>query len=66
MKMNIGSMDKIIRILVGIFFVSMFFWVDSSLKYVGVVGLVLLVTSFVGFCPLYSFLGINTCKTKSR
>jgi len=66
MKMNIGSIDKIIRILVGIFLVSMFFWVDSGLKYVGVMGLVLLVTSFIGFCPLYSFLGINTCKTKSR
>jgi len=66
MKMNIGSMDKTIRILAGIFLVSMFFWVDSGLKYVSLIGLVLLVTSFVGFCPLYSFLGINTCKTKSK
>ncbi len=65
MKTNMGSMDKTIRILLGAFLVSMFFWVDSSLKYFGILGLVFLVTSFVGFCPFYSLFGINTCKKKS-
>ncbi len=66
MKTNIGSFDKTVRIVAGLILVSMFYWVDGSLKYFGIVGLVLLITSFVGFCPLYSFLGINTCKTKSK
>ncbi len=64
MKINVGSLDKTIRIILGIFLVSMFFWVDGGLKYLGVVGLVFLVTAFVGFCPAYTLFGINTCKSK--
>jgi len=67
MKKNMGSTDKIIRIIVAI--------VAVILYYTGVVtgtwGIVLLVvaaifllTSFVSFCPLYILFG-NTCKRKS-
>ncbi len=63
MKINVGSLDKTIRIILGVFLVSMFFWVDSGFKYLGVAGLVLLITAFVGFCPAYTLFGINTCKT---
>lgn len=64
MKVNVGSLDKTVRVLLGAFLVSMFFWVDGGLKYLGVLGLVFLITAFVGFCPLYTIFGINTKKKK--
>lgn len=65
MKKNMGSTDKIIRLIVAIVFAVLYFTGTVS----GVVGIVLLVlaavftlTSFISFCPLYLPFGINTCK----
>lgn len=64
MKKNVGSVDKVIRVILGLVLLSMFFWVEGSLKWVGLVGLVPLLTAFVSFCPLYTLFGINTNKSK--
>jgi hypothetical protein len=67
MKKNMGSTDKIIRILIAIVIAVMYFTGTIS----GALGLVLLIfggiflaTSFISFCPLYLPFGISTCKTK--
>ena len=68
MKKNMGSADRIIRILLAIIFAGLYFtWTVT-----GVAGIVLLVlagvfllTSLVGFCPLYAPFGLSTCKTKT-
>jgi hypothetical protein len=64
MKKNMGNIDKIIRILVAIVIAGLFFTNVIS----GTLGIVLLVlagvfvlTSLIGFCPLYPLVGINTC-----
>lgn len=64
MKKNMGSIDKIIRILVAIVIAVLFFTNVIS----GTLGIVLLVlagvfvlTSLISFCPLYTLVGINTC-----
>lgn len=66
MKKNMGSADKIIRIILAIIFVGLFF----SGTVTGTWGIVLLVlagifvlTSLVSFCPLYFPFGLSTCKT---
>lgn len=63
-----GSPDRIIRILAAIVFALLYFTGTVT----GTWGIVLLVlggvfvlTSFVGFCPLYAIFGMNTCHTKS-
>lgn len=67
MKKNMGSGDRIARLLIAI--------VVGILYYTGIIqgilGLVLLVlaavfvlTSFISFCPLYLPFGINTCRKK--
>ncbi len=68
MKKNMGSPDRIIRILAAIVFAVLYFTGTVT----GTWGIVLLVlggvfvlTSFVGFCPLYSLVGMNTCPAKS-
>ncbi|WGH75472.1 DUF2892 domain-containing protein [Tenacibaculum tangerinum] len=67
MKKNMGSTDKIIRLIIAAVIVILYFTGTIS----GILGTVLLIlagvfvlTSLVGFCPLYSPFGINTCSVK--
>lgn len=60
---NEGSLDRIVRVLVGLAGISLVFVGPKSLW--GLVGLVPLLTGLVGTCPLYSILGINTCGMKT-
>ena len=63
MKLNIGSMDRIARVVVGLGLMAL-----AATGVVGVwgwIGVVPVVTGAVGFCPAYTLLGINTCKTTS-
>lgn len=67
MKKNMGGADRIIRIIVAAV-IGILFWqgiIAGTLGYVLLaVAIVFLLTSFVSFCPLYSLVGLNTCKTK--
>lgn len=65
MKKNMGTIDKVIRILVAVVFAILFF----TNVITGTLGIILLVlavvfvfTSLISFCPLYLLLGINTGK----
>ena len=59
MKRNVGSMDRILRILVGIGMVGAGVFFQS---WWGLIGLVPLTTAFVRWCPAYTFLGLNSCR----
>jgi hypothetical protein len=67
MKKNMGSIDKIVRIVLALVIVILYFTNVVS----GVLGIILLVvagifvlTSLISFCPLYLPFGISTCKKK--
>ncbi|WP_315043467.1 DUF2892 domain-containing protein [Faucicola mancuniensis] len=62
MKHNVGSIDKTMRIVVGLAIIGAGFYFGS---WWGAVGLVPLLTGLTGFCALYSLFGINTCRIKS-
>lgn len=62
MKKNVGSTDKILRIVVGLGLLSLLFVLEAPMKYLGLIGLVPLATSLMGWCPLYTLIGVNTCK----
>lgn len=64
MKTNVGSTDKIIRIVIGLALLSLLFVLQGGIRFVGLIGIVPLLTAFVGFCPLYTVLGMNTCGVK--
>lgn len=64
MKKNIGSTDMIIRLVLGLFIVSLIFWGPKTLW--GLIGLVPIITGLIGYCPLYPLLGINTCRVKQK
>jgi hypothetical protein len=62
-KNNEGTLDRVLRVIVGIGLLALVF-VGPQTAW-GWIGLVPLVTGLVGICPLYSILGINTCPMKS-
>jgi len=62
MKHNVGSVERMIRIILGLVILSLVFWGPHSLW--GLLGLVPLVTGLIGWCPPYAMLGISTCKHK--
>ncbi len=59
MKKNIGSADKVIRIILGLVIIILGFMYQS---WWGAIGLVPLLTAFVGVCPAYLPFGISTNK----
>jgi len=61
MKVNIGSADKVLRIVIGLVLLSLVFLLKGNARWFGLIGLVPLVTAFTGFCPLYTLLGMSTC-----
>jgi hypothetical protein len=60
MTANVGRIDRILRIVVGIVLIALYFVLEGPVRYVGIIGLVALGTGLVSFCPLYSLLGVNT------
>jgi len=61
---NMGNIDRIIRLVVGAGLFSLLFVVNNNWKYLGILGIILLLTSAVGICPLYMPFKINTQKKK--
>lgn len=53
---NVGAIDRTIRIILGIGILSLVFWGPHTLW--GFVGLILIGTGFIRFCPIYRALGI--------
>lgn len=67
MKKNMGSTDKIIRILIAIVIGGLYYTgtISGILALVlGVFAVIFVLTSLISFCPLYLPLGISTCKKK--
>ena len=67
MKKNMGGLDKVIRVVLAIVAGLLVYFevVEGPLAYIllTIIG-VFVITSLVGFCPLYGIFGINSCKTK--
>ncbi len=62
-KTNEGTIDRVLRVIVGLALIAIVFVGPKTP--LGWIGLVPLLTGLAGTCPLYSLLGISTCKLKS-
>lgn len=62
MSCNTGNIDRALRIIVGLALIALA--VTNTVGVWGWIGVVPLLTGIFGFCPVYSMLGLNTCKTK--
>ena len=64
MARNIGSFDRILRIIVGVVLIAYAIplgFPHTGWNWTGWIGVVPLLTALVGSCPLYSMLGVSTC-----
>ncbi len=62
MKTNVGGIDRMLRIVLGLVLIGL--TLAGTIGVWGWLGVVLLATGFISFCPLYPLLGINTCAKK--
>ena len=63
---NEGTLDRALRVAVGVALLVWFF-VDQGQgfwHYAKLIGIVPIVTGLVGWCPLYTVLGVSTCPMK--
>jgi len=67
---NVGTADRIVRIVLGIalfvlpLVMETAIWATPLARWVTIaVGVVLIATALVRFCPLYRLVGTNTCRT---
>lgn len=67
MKKNIGTTDRIVRIVLALVFIALYFTGNIT----GLIGIALMIlsvvfvaTGFMSFCPLYAIFGLNSCPAK--
>ena len=61
MSTNVGGLDRILRIIVGLALIAYAFYGAQPIAYIGVVPLI---TGLIGICPIYSIFKISTCKKR--
>jgi len=67
MKKNMGSIDRIVRVIIAAILIvlSLAGVVSGTLSYILLAASgIFLLTSLIGFCPLYTICGLNSCKIK--
>ena len=63
MEKNVGGIDRVVRVIVGLGLLSLIFVLEGASRWWGLIGLVPLATAAMGWCPAYLPFGIKTCKT---
>lgn len=63
-KLNLGAIDRVLRVLVGAALIALVF-IGPQTPF-GWLGLVPLLTGAIGFCPAYCPLGLSTCRVPKR
>ncbi|MBK7939049.1 MAG: DUF2892 domain-containing protein [Lewinellaceae bacterium] len=69
MKKNMGSTDKVIRIILAVVFAALYFTgtVTGLVAYILLAfGAIFVLTSLISFCPIYALVGLSTCPVPER
>lgn len=62
MKFNVGTVDRALRVIVGLVLIGLA--ATGTVGWWGWLGVIPLATGLFRFCPAYGLLGINTCPLK--
>jgi hypothetical protein len=62
MKRNVGKIDRIIRVLIGLVLIGLGFYFNS---WWGAIGLIPLLTAAIGWCPLYAPFNLSSYSTEN-
>jgi len=60
MKKNVGVAERWVRVIVGLVVLSLIVILQGGIRWIGLIGLIPLITGILGFCPLYALLHIST------
>lgn len=66
MQKNVGSIDRTIRIIIGLALLSLLVLRQDNSRWFGLIGLVPLLTAYLSWCPLYTPFGIKTCPAEKK
>jgi len=66
MTRNIGTLDRILRLILGVLVLGLFGALTPPWKYLTLLGLIPVGTALTGNCPLYTVLGFDTRGRKNR
>jgi hypothetical protein len=66
MKANVGSIDRVLRVLVGIGLLALVFVLEGDARWFGLIGILPLATALFRFCPVYGLLGLSTCPLERK
>lgn len=64
MKKNIGTLDRISRLILGLGLIGFALIAEGSVSKFGWIGIIPLMTAIIGFCPVYTLIGVKTCTHK--
>lgn len=64
MGKNIGTVDRVLRIVVGVVLIALVF--VGPMTPWGWIGVIPILTALIGWCPAYTLLGIRTCPTEEK
>lgn len=64
LRTNVGGLDRVLRLVAGVVLLALGWF--GPLGWWGLIGLVPLATGLMSTCPLYTILGLNTCKLSQR
>jgi hypothetical protein len=66
MDANVGSVDRGVRVVIGLVLLSLLFVLHGDTRWLGLIGIVPLLTAAFRFCPLYRLVGLSTCPLSAK
>ena len=66
MMKNVGTADRVIRIILGLAILCLAFVLQGDQRYFALIGIIPLLTGLFGFCPLYALFHISTRKQADK
>lgn len=66
MKANVGGIDRLLRVLVGIVLLALIFVLEGDARWWGLIGIMPLTTGLFRFCPAYTLVGLSTCPLERK
>jgi hypothetical protein len=66
MEANVGSADRVVRVVVGLALLGLLFVLTGNARWLGLIGVVPLATAAFRVCPLYRLVGLSTCPLAAK
>ena len=64
MRPNLGTFDRIVRVVLGVMLLGLYGALPSPWRYFTLFGIILIATAMLSYCPIYHVLGLRTCREK--